>query len=203
MGAVGLALVLIAIGCGGSSSTSSTRTSRLLGTLAKPATLAYPLRLKDSLGHEVNIRDYRGKAVLLTFIYTHCPDVCPLIVGHLHAAQSELRAEASHLQIIAVSVDPRGDTPKAVNAFLEEHQMTGRMEYLIGSRPQLEKVWKAWFIRAKPETSKKVPNLKNPDLVEHSALVYGISAGGTITTLYPPTFAPHEIVHDVPILASQ
>src|SRR5213078_4108426 len=116
VGAVGLVLALIAIGCGGSSSTSSTRTSRLLGTLAKPATLAYPLRLKDSLGHEVNIRDYRGKAVLLTFIYTLCPDVCPLIVGHLHAAQSELRAEASHLQIIAVSVDPRGDTPKAVNA---------------------------------------------------------------------------------------
>jgi cytochrome oxidase Cu insertion factor (SCO1/SenC/PrrC family) len=38
------------------------------------------LALKDSLGHPVNIDSYRGKAVLVTFIYDHCPDVCPIIV---------------------------------------------------------------------------------------------------------------------------
>jgi hypothetical protein len=36
-------------------------------------------------------------------------------------------------------VDPKGDTPKSVNRFLKEHQMTGRMEYLIGFLPQLER----------------------------------------------------------------
>ena len=76
--------------------------------------------------------------------------------------------------------------------------MTGRMEYLIGSRPQLEKAWRDWSI-----LSKATPTQRDPDLVEHSALVYGISASGRITTLYQHDFQPAQIVHDVPILASQ
>jgi cytochrome oxidase Cu insertion factor (SCO1/SenC/PrrC family) len=76
--------------------------------------------------------------------------------------------------------------------------MTGRMEYLIGSRAQLEKVWSDWYIVAKSS-----PKTNNPDLVEHSALIYGITASGKRKTLYPATFAPSEIVHDVPLLASE
>jgi protein SCO1/2 len=172
--------------------------ARFAGTAAIPRKPARPLRLKDSLGREVDIDQYRGKAVLVTFIYTHCPDVCPLIVGNLRTAQSELGQRADDLQIIAVSVDPKGDTPRAVNAFLSERRMTGRMEYLIGSRPQLEKVWSNWGI-----VSRASPKKNDPDFVEHSALIYGISASGNVTTLYPAEFKPTQIVHDVPILASQ
>jgi len=198
---VACAAALLVAGCGGSGKArqagSPTSGPKLAGTLAKPSKPAPPLVLRDSLGQEVNIDKYRGKAVLVTFIYDHCPDVCPIIVGNLHAAQNELGPEANNLQIIAVSVDPKGDTRKTVKAFLKEHQMTGRMQYLVGSRPQLEKVWSAWHI-----VSKSSPTRKNPDLVEHSALIYGISGSGKITTLYPASFKPGQIVHDVPILAS-
>ncbi len=187
-----------AIGCGGDSGSSSTTTNAsFAGGAVKPPQPAPPLKLDNSLGEPVDIADYRGKAVLVTFIYDHCPDVCPLIVGNLHAAQNELGGEADKLQIIAVSVDPQGDTPKTVKAFLEDHQMTGRMQYLIGSRPQLEKVWNQWDIVAKDS-----PKRLDPDAVEHSALVYGISASGEMTTIYPANFKPKQIVHDVPILAS-
>ena len=196
---LGLALVLAVAGvagCGGSSSDSSTSTDdSFSGLVRKPAKPAPPLALKDSLGHLVNIDQYRGRAVLVTFIYDHCPDVCPLIIGNLHTAQSTLGPEAKKLQIIAVSVDPKGDTPKTVKAFLEQHQMTGKMEYLIGSRPELERTWKAW------EVGTRVPK-NNPDLVEHSAEVIGISGSGKITTVYPANFKPSEIVHDVPLLSS-
>jgi protein SCO1/2 len=198
----GVAAALLLAGCGsGDNASSSTATGRnggFLGTRAEPPKPVPPLSLKDSIGHEVNIDDYRGKAVVVTFIYDHCPDICPLIVGNLHTAQSELGSEASHLQIIAISVDPKGDTPKTVKAFLKEHQMTGRMQYLIGSRPELERVWSDWNIVAKSSPTRKIPNA-----VEHSALIYGISASGKITTLYPANFKPTQIVHDVPILASQ
>jgi len=201
----GLVLLLAtggAIGCGSSGSSSTgdapSADAALSGGLVKPPTQEPPLQLDNSLGQPVNIADYRGKAVLVTFIYDHCPDICPLIVGNLHAAQSKLGKEADKLQIIAVSVDPEGDTPKTVKAFLADHQMTGRMQYLIGSRPKLEKVWTDWHILTKNSSKKG-----NPDAVEHSALIYGITGSGQLTTVYPANFKPQQVVHDVPILASQ
>lgn len=196
---VAVLLAALAVGCGsgGSSSDGTTAsTASFKGAAAKPPKPVPPLQLEDSLGHTVNIDDYRGKAVLVTFIYTHCPDVCPLIVGNLHTAQAKLGSEAKNLQIIAVSVDPKGDTPNTVNGFLKDHQMTGRMEYLIGSRAQLERTWKAWGIAA------RVPKT-NPDLVEHSAEIFGISGSGKVMTLYPANFDPSQIVHDVPLLAAR
>jgi protein SCO1/2 len=185
-------------GGGGSSGGSDPAKPDYAGGVASPQIGAPPLKLDDSLGQPVNIDDYRGKAVLVTFIYTHCPDVCPLIVGHFHSALAKLGPDAGKFQIIAVSVDPKGDTPKTVKKFLADHQMTGKMKYLIGSRPQLEKVWKAWHIKAASTATKN-----NPDAVEHSALIYGIDGSGKITTIYPANFSPQMIVHDVPLLASQ
>src|SRR5207244_9607437 len=121
---------------------------------------APPLALRNYLGHPINLKQFHGRAVLVTFIYTHYPDVCPLIVGHLHAAQATLGAEARKAQIVAVSTDPRGDTPEAVARFLKIHQMTGRMQYLIGSQRALQRTWAEWNIIAKPAPSGR-------DRVEH------------------------------------
>jgi len=194
-------LALLLAGCGSQSSAEKTQPAateggRYSGGEAKPAKPAAPLVLHDSLGHLVNLDAYRGKAVLVTFIYTHCPDVCPLIVSHLKTAQALLGPKARRLQIVAVSTDPRGDTPRTVAAFLKAHGMTRRMQYLIGSREELGHVWKDWNIVAKPAKAGR-------DLVEHSALVYGIAADGKITTLYPANFSPSQIVHDVPLLEQQ
>jgi protein SCO1 len=195
-----LAAMLLA-GCGSQSSTektqpAATEDSKYSGGEVNPAKPAEPLVLHDSLGRLVNLDEYRGKAVLVTFIYTHCPDVCPLIVSHLKTAQALLGPKAKGLQIVAVSTDPRGDTPKTVAAFLKAHGMTGKMQYLIGNRQELGRVWKDWGIVARPAKAGR-------DLVEHSALVYGIAANGKITTLYPANFSPSQIVHDVPLLEQQ
>src|SRR5271169_1311593 len=85
----------------------------------EPARPAPALSLHNYLGQPVNIASDRGKAVLVTFLYTSCPDVCPLITSDLRVALNLMGAKtASKVRIIAVSVDPRGDTPKAVAAFL-------------------------------------------------------------------------------------
>ena len=136
------------------------------GTLALPAKPAPPLQLRNYLGQQVNIDQYRGEAVLVTFLYTNCPDICPLITANLHNALDRLGASARRVQVIAVSVDPRGDTPRAVAHFLAEHQMVGRMQYLIGSSSALSRVWKAWSVGSEREVGQ-------PQLVAHSALVYG------------------------------
>src|SRR5271163_1714020 len=73
-----------------------------------PAKPAPGLALHNYLGRPVNIDSYRGKAVLVTFLYTNCPDICPLITSNLRVAQNLMGPKvSSKVQIIAVSVDPR------------------------------------------------------------------------------------------------
>jgi protein SCO1 len=162
-----------------------------------PAAPAPPLALHNYLGQPVNIDSYRGKAVLVTFLYTNCPDICPLITSNLRVALNLMGAkEASKVQVIAVSVDPRGDTPKAVAAFLARHEMTGRMQYLIGSAKELARVWKAWGVGSERDA-------EQPQLVNHTGVIYGITSSGKRLTLYDASFEPSEIAHDVPLLVSR
>jgi protein SCO1 len=170
--------------------------AKYAGSLASPPAAEFPLSLSNYKGERVNIAQYKGKAVLLTFLYTHCPDICPIIASNLAVALNVLGpAKAAKVQVIAVSVDPRGDTPTAVASFLARHDMTGRMQYLVGSAKELGRVWKAWGVGAEQDA-------QQPQLVNHTGLVYGISAQGKVTTLYAASFTPQEIVHDVPLLAS-
>jgi protein SCO1 len=197
--------VLLVSGCGSSASSKQTTTASTASAakvaykaeaVLSPATPEPPLKLRNYLGQPVNIDQYRGKPVLITFVYTHCPDVCPLIVSNLRVAQNLMGAGgAQKAQVIAVSVDAKGDTPKTVKAFLEAHEMTGRMQYLIGSQQELARAWKAWGVGSERDA-------KNPDFVEHSGLVYGITASGKRAVLYSASFKPAAIVHDVPLLAS-
>jgi protein SCO1/2 len=175
----------------------SVKSASFDGGEAAPPKPAPPLQLHNYQGRLVNLNSFRGKAVLVTFLYTNCPDVCPLITADLHTALELMGpAKAAKTQIIAVSVDPRGDTPKAVAAFLARHEMTGRMQYLIGSEHELGRVWKAWNVGSERDA-------QQPQLVNHTGLVYGISASGKVRTLYAASFKPSEIAHDVPLLASQ
>jgi protein SCO1/2 len=165
------------------------------GLIEHPVQTAPPLHLENYLGTPVNIASYRGKAVFVTFLYTHCPDVCPLIASHLHTALTMMPAsERRQLAIIAVSVDPRGDTPKTVAQFLHTHEMTGLMQYLIGSSAVLHGVWSAWDVASHSQAD-------DPELLAHSALIYGITGHGKIAVIYPANFGPREIVHDAPLLA--
>ena len=176
----------------------ATQTSRYQGLAIGNPKLAPSLGgLSNYLGGgPVNVGSYRGKALLVTFLYTHCPDLCPLITSKLHTALGEMSAgERAQVQIIAVSVDPRGDTRSTVAAFLARHGMTGKMKYLIGSASALAAVWQKWGIGSRREAA-------DPALVAHTALVYGITAGGRIATIYASSFNPSEVVHDVPILAA-
>lgn len=201
-----LVLVMVAgvaavVAIGGQSSEHAKREQALAqhfdaAAVLDPPKQAPPLALHNYLGQPVNIDSYRGKVVLVTFLYTTCPDICPLITSDLRVALNEMGpAKAAKVQIIAVSVDPRVDTPKAVAAFLARHEMTGRMQYLIGTPKELGRVWEAWGVGSQQD-------LEQPQFVNHTGIVYGITASGKRLTAYDPEFKPSEIVHDVPLLAA-
>ena len=166
------------------------------GAVATPPKKAPPLKLEDSTGEKFDISEQRGKVVLLTWLYVNCPDICPLIVSNLKTAQTKLGAKGKELVIVAVSTDPERDTPKAVNKFIGSRGMKGRMQYLVGDKNELGSTWENWGIVANRAAA-------NPELIEHSSPIYGISASGMITTLYPANFKPDQVVRDVPLLAQQ
>jgi protein SCO1 len=214
----GSALVLLALAlaaCGGGSSKSDdasstapaavvssspgTTVARKPGQLSgpllvSPPTVAPQIVLHDQNGKLFKLSSLRGKAVFLTFVYAHCPDVCPLMMQGLAAARRSL-PDPSIMKILAVSVDPKGDTPKVVKEFLRSRQLTGKATWLLGTRDELRPVWIAYNIDAKsvPET---------PAIIEHVSLIYGIDATGHIRVGYPASpISPRAMAHDARILA--
>jgi protein SCO1/2 len=201
-------LVGIASGCGSSSGSSST-TDQTTGTasqasatsgfdapLAPEKPIAAPaFTLDDQFGKPVSLADYKGKAVLLTFLYVQCPDVCPLITAALRTVTDKLGAKAKDVQVVAVSVDPVGDTPKAVRTYLSERGVLHRFRYLVGTRKQLSAVWAKYSIAT-------IPDAKLKRQIGHTGIVIGIDAGGKERAFYPSDpLKPSWMVHDVPLLA--
>ena len=132
--------------------------------------MAPEITLHDQNGKLFKLSWLRGKAVYLTFVYSHCPDVCPLMLQALAAAKRRLKDPAS-MQIVAVSVDPKGDTPKAVKSFLAAAP-AGRQGALAARRARsCGPSGGKYNILAKsvPET---------PAIIEHVSLIYGIDAKG-------------------------
>ena len=198
-----LAVGLVA-GCGGSGDEpaaaqthdghDATAASTFEGGTINPRREAPPLRLKDIDGRTVDIADYRGEPVLVTFVYANCPDICPLIMENLRRVRDEAGPLGSRMKVIAVSVDPAGDTVPVVRDFLRTRRVAGFVDYLIGTRPQLEQVWEDWQI------AQRVPKT-DPELVEHSGLIYGVTGSGELATAYPVGFEAAAIVRDLPLLA--
>jgi len=195
---------VVALLAGGGSSTTplpggvreATPGGGLYGTLTLPVRAAPAISLRNYRGQPVTLARYRGRAVFVTFLYANCPDVCPLIAANLRVALRMLGARAADAQLIAVSVDPRGDTPSAVRHFLAAHELLGAMQYLIGSGAELARTWRAWSVGSQRDVGR-------PELVAHSALVYGVAASGRLTTIYPASFQASEIAHDVPLLLAR
>jgi protein SCO1/2 len=195
----GLLTAVFAAGCGAGGASSnaggSTSGSSLQGLILKPLKPAPALALHNYTGQPVSLASLRGRAVLVTFVYTHCPDVCPLIVSDLAAAQRELGKQAAEVRILAVTVDPRRDTPAAIRGFLAARDATGRMDYLLGTNAQLRRTWKAWDVAVSTGPNKLTDG--------HSTIVYGITASGRMAVVYPSNFTPAQIIHDVPLLAAE
>jgi protein SCO1/2 len=105
------------------------------------------MRLEDAAsGEPFNSATLAGRPYVVTFLYTHCPDVCPLIGAELQQALSALGPEARKTEVVALSVDPRGDTRAAVRAWLHVHHEPANFHYLIGDEAELKPYWNAWHV---------------------------------------------------------
>ena len=67
-------------------------------------------RLTDHAGKARALADFRGKAVVVFFGYTQCPDVCPTTMAEMKSVMQQLGADAQRVQVLFVTVDPERDT---------------------------------------------------------------------------------------------
>jgi protein SCO1/2 len=162
---------------------------RLLGTeLEKNA--APDFTLTDGLtGQSVTLSSLRKKTVALAFLFTRCPDVCPLTAGQFRAAQRSLGGDASKVVFVAVSVDPEGDTPAAVREFSERHDLRDGWHYLIGPRAQLAAVWSSYGIGAFASSGARA--------VEHNDAIYLIDGRGRERALLHSSDPPNWLLDDL------
>lgn len=74
--------------------------------------------LTDHHGQLRHLADFRGKAVVLFFGYTQCPDVCPTTLAAMRAAMNRLGQDADRVQVLFVSLDPARDTPQLLAEYV-------------------------------------------------------------------------------------
>jgi protein SCO1/2 len=86
-------------------------------TLLRTGDAIPPISLVDQSGRPFTIADFRGKTVVLSFIYTRCRDtrMCPLISAHFHQLQQRLDSSAYHL--VEVTLDPGYDRPPVLATY--------------------------------------------------------------------------------------
>jgi protein SCO1/2 len=169
--------------------------ARLVGT-ELGARAAPDFTLVDGLtGKPVTLSALRGKVVALTFLYTQCPDVCPLTAQRFREAQRALGGRGGEVVFMAVSVDPQGDTPANVRAFSSATQLSENWHYLIGPREQLAPVWTAYGIGATPDVGAAT--------VTHTDAVYLIDRQGRERVLMRPVPAAEDLAHNLRTLADE
>jgi protein SCO1 len=193
-----ITLVPLAAACGGATAQSPTVTAAepaaFRGSAIVPPRAAPEFALDDQAGRKVDLDSERGRIVLITFLYTHCPDVCPLIAQNLNEALRRLGQEQDNVRVLAVSVDPQGDTPASVRRFVRQHRLLAQFRYLTGSRSELMAIWKAWDVAAVA---------RSPELVDHTAYTALIDQEGRERAVYDSQVRAADVVHDVRLLLKE
>ena len=154
-------------------------------------------QLTDQNGKLFHFSDTRGNLVLTTFVFTTCPDVCPLFSAKFASIQRALREKkVADYWLLTISTDPERDKP----AILKEY--AGRFNadlnhwaFLTGSRAALSKVWKAFGVEVTKTESGQV---------FHTALTTLIDRQGTRRVNYfGSRWHDQEVLKDIQWLSGQ
>jgi len=139
--------------------------------------------LRDTKGSTVRLSDYRGHVVLLAFVFTTCPGVCPLISRQMSALQAGLKDAGlfgRQANLVSVTVDPETDTAKVLAEYAQKFGADpAGWRFLRESPAKIQPVLKAY-----DEWTKLLPKGE----LDHPARVYLIDQQGNIREIYSLAF---------------
>jgi protein SCO1/2 len=153
------------------------------GSIRPPGARAPAFRLRDQDGRTVTMAGYRGRTVVMAFVYSTCKDTCP---GQVQSIRGALDRLGHDLPVLLVSVDPANDTRARAKRFLLEQHVTGRMRFVLGSQRELAPVWKGYGIAPQRGT------------LDHSAYVVVVDGDGLQRIGFPHSqLTPEDLEHDL------
>ena len=150
--------------------------------------------LTDHNGQVRTLADFKGKAVVLFFGFTQCPDVCPTSMSELAQARQMLGADGERLQGLFVSIDPERDTPEVMKEYMANFDPTFLALYTQPDElPDLAKRFKTYY--------KKVPG-STPDTytMDHSAGSYIFDPQGKVRLYFRYGSGAQAMADDVKLL---
>jgi len=169
--------------------TRSAAADRFAGSLMPARVRAPDFSLHDQDGEPISMAALRGRPAIVTFLYTTCKETCPAQAQQIKLALDRV---GEPVPAIAVSVEPGADTPASAQRFLHKQGMVGRLEFALGSRAQLQPVWRGFAIQ---------PQL--PD-AEHQARTVIVDARGYQRVGFPvDQLTPERLAKDVRTLLAE
>lgn len=157
---------------------------------------AQDFALTDHNGKPRTLADFKGKAVVMFFGYTQCPDVCPTTMAEMASVMQELGPLADKVQVLFVTLDPERDTQQLLAQYVPAFD--SRFLGLYGDRAATEKVAKEFKV-----FYQKVPG-KEPGsyTLDHTAGSYVFDPQGRIRLFVRHGQGPEPIAHDLKLLLS-
>ena len=124
--------------------------------------------LIDQAGQKFNFKPASGKVVLVTFVYTTCPDVCPLFSAHFAAIQRALDEERREdYLLLSISTDPKRDTPAKLQAYAKAFKADVKhWHFLTGSQKDLAEVWKIFGVSVKDHGNGQIQHTNLTTLID-------------------------------------
>ncbi len=113
----------------------------LKGTTLNSPRLASDFALVDQHGKPFRLADARGKVVVLSFLYTHCTDVCPFEALKIKAAIPLLGSDVNDVAFVAVTTDPERDTQQVMADYSREAGLFDSWHFLTGPVKDVKQVW--------------------------------------------------------------
>ncbi|MDP4836054.1 MAG: SCO family protein [Burkholderiales bacterium] len=155
------------------------------------ADFAREFELTSHHGQSVRLADFKGKVVVLFFGFMHCPDVCPTTLSELNVVMERLGADAKHVQVLFVTVDPERDTLENLSSYMGAFNPD--FLGLSGTADEIATVTQEFkVIYQKVEGS-----MSDTYSVDHSAGTYVFDRDGQVRLFVPYGANPDELTSDI------
>ena len=158
---------------------------------------------------------------MLTFLYTSCPDLCPLTMGKMRSAYDLLGEDAGEVEVVAVTVDPDRDSPEVALEYLTSWGLESEWRFLGGDADTLSPLWEYYWVgqpfveqaggatfEQRIKLAAEERGVKEAELareagaytVGHTAPIHLINKEGRVQVVFGSTFTPAQLASDIQAL---